>query len=216
MSIRLLIDNKCYTREVLTLIILYYAFVCLALFAFLVWGVGYLWESHRMSTLPDRVIYHSSNLKEQGPVLKRIVESFIEGRGENTADYTLVEPGAGLGRVSQFLLRSFAWKAAYAIEVGPFILGLAKLRSWVLPSRLVFVKQDFFQYKFPPKSLVYCYLFPALITKLYRQGSLKGQLVVSLSFAIEGLPPTQVLPLASWQKCLYVYDLRTSGGGAKA
>ena len=175
-----------------------------AVFLVLFWYAGYAWETFQMVRRPDRVIYHGSNLREQGPHLETLIRKYVP----DTAAYALVEPGAGLGTVSRYLAQRFPWREATAIEVGPYILGLARMRAFFERSPVRFIKEDMFAYRFPQHSVVYCYLFPVMLQKLKEQGSLDGSLVISLTFPIPECPETEKVPLPSWQKALFVYDFR--------
>lgn len=168
---------------------------------------AYLVET-QLNHLPDRIIYYSSNLREQGKILEDTVRRFILDRGEDTVSYHLVEPGAGLGRVAQYLARAFTWKDVQAVEVGPVILTAGRLHAWLHRSRVHFIRQNIFTYSLPPRSFVYCYLSEEMVDRLYQTGQLKGQLVVCLTFTIPTLTPTETIPLPGWQKRLTIYDLR--------
>ena len=170
------------------------------------WGVGYLFETWQNKHRADRVLYHASNLGEIGPLLCQIIDRYI---GSNTNQYSLVEPGAGLATVSRYLGGKYPWREIQAVEIGGFILIIGRLRQLfsLVPIRLI--HKDIFVHTFPARSVVYCYLFSSLLTKLWQNGQLTGHLVISLTFPIQGVEPTEVIPLKSWQGQLYVYDFRT-------
>jgi hypothetical protein len=178
----------------------------LILFAVMIWGVGYLWETH-LNNNADRVLYHGSNVREQGPIILKTLTRYL---GNDSDSYNLIELGAGMATMSYYLSRQWKWKKVEAVEIGPFIIMAGKLRFlFARPKTPVhFVKQNIFTYKIPAKSVVYCYLFSSLVTKLYKEGSLKGSLVLSLTFPIEGIEPTKVIELESWQNRLLIYDFR--------
>jgi hypothetical protein len=171
------------------------------------WWLGYLWETH-LNSRPGRVIYHGSNLREQGPVLEGVIRRYL---GNDTASATLVEPGAGLATVSHYLARRFAWKSVEAVELGGYILLIGRLRFLFRRDGVRLVRHDLLTYPIKPGSVVYCYLFPSLITRLYEEGRLDGSLVISLTFPIQDCPPTEEIVLPSWQRRLLIYDFRKTG-----
>jgi hypothetical protein len=173
-----------------------------------VWYLAFLLETHQ-SKRDDRVLYHGSNLREQGALLDQIIATYLGGPKE-IVKYALYEPGAGMATVAHYLAGRYAWKEAQAIEIGPAVLLMGKLRFafWRGKTAVQWKQENLFDSVYTAPALVYCYLFPKLITRLYREGKLAGSLVVSLTFPIEGLEPTEVFTLPSWQGKLLVYDLR--------
>jgi len=178
--------------------------------------VAYCWETYLNRSRPDRVVYYSSNLKEQGKVLEAIIKKYITARGEATADYALVEPGAGFAHMARFLAQKYTWREIIAVEIGRVVLLIGRLLSLLRQDHITFIYADIFSYTVPQKSLVYCYLTSAIITRLYQEGKLNGQLVVCLTFTIEGVEPTEEIELKSWQKRIQVYDFREASPALKA
>lgn len=173
-----------------------------------VWYLAFLLETHQ-SKRDDRVLYHGSNLREQGVLLDQIIATYL-GDSEEVAKYALYEPGAGMATVAHYLAARYSWKEVQAIEIGPAILLLGRLRFalWKGKRAVQWKRENLFESAYVAPALVYCYLFPKMITRLYQEGKLTGSLVVSLTFPIEGLEPTEVFTLPSWQGKLLVYDLR--------
>ncbi len=174
----------------------------------ILWYLAFLFETQQ-SSKKDRVLYHGSNIKEQGKVVKKVLEKYV-GEEQEIAKYTLYEPGAGMGIVAYYLAAAYKWKQVVAIEIGPAILVAGKIRFMLARTKtaVTWVYADLFKVDYAPPGVVYCYLFPQLITKLYTEKKLDNCLVLSLTFAIEGLEPTETIELTSWQKRMYVYDLR--------
>jgi len=152
----------------------------------------------------NRVLYHSSNLREQGEVLEKTIRRYAP----DSEKYVLVDIGAGLARVSQYLKARLPWKDVEAVEIGPVIMAFAKIRFLFLKPAVRFVRQDIFSYDLPKPAVVYAYISEEILTNLYKQGRLDGCLVLCLTFKINGLEPTEEIPLKSWQKRILVYDLR--------
>jgi hypothetical protein len=180
----------------------------MVLLTWIVFGVGYLWES-RSFRRDDRICYVGSDIRELIPILEDVITRYL---GPDTEKYTWVEPGAGLGRITSSMARRFTWNGVQAVELSWFVLCLARARLLFSPlrTRVNYVRKDLFSYQMPVPSIAYCYLSVPIVTKLHALGMFDGHLVASLTFPIDGLKPTEELPLSGWQKRLYLYDLRNS------
>lgn len=166
---------------------------------YLAYIVEFLW-----SRRPGRVIYYGSNLREQGPLLLKIIKKYIP----DTREYCLIEPGAGLGKVAEYLARHLEWADVAAVELGPVILTFGRIRAFIRRAPITFVHQNIFDFETPCPSVVYCYLTSDLLNRLYKNGQLNGSLVISLTFPLTGVRPTETIELKSWQARLLVYDFR--------
>jgi hypothetical protein len=154
----------------------------------------------------DHIGYLPSDVKNVAPLLDQIITKYIQNE---TAEYTLIEPGAGAANVAYHLSQRYSWKQVLAIEDELLTLLYGRVKSWFRQnSRVEFVKANIFEYDFPQKSVVYCYLLSEMIDKLYIQGKLKGNLVVSLSFPLKSVEPVESYEIPGFQKYLYVYDFR--------
>ena len=176
----------------------------LVLLLIIVAYLSFLFENEISKNRKDRVIYYSSNLKQQGKLLEEVIRKYVP----DVSDYALIEPGAGLGRVSQYLATRFPWKEVIAVECMPVIFTAGRLRNRLLRTRVRFVRRDIFAWDMPKPAVVYCYLFPQLMEKLYKEGQLEGRLVISLTFAIPDVTPTEKVEFKGWQSPLWVYDFR--------
>jgi hypothetical protein len=185
---------------------LYLVFVGLLFLIVLVGTLAYLayLVEFIISRRPGRVIYHGSDLGEQGILLQNIIKKYVPA----TEAYSLVEPGAGLGKVAEYLGKKFAWKEVIAVELGPVILTFGKIRAWFFRTKLTFVHQNIFAYAMPKKAVVYCYLTSDLLDELYIKKQLNNRLVISLTFPLTGVNPTEEIALKGWQSRLLVYDFR--------
>lgn len=186
----------------LLLAIFYFLFVILFLIFFL-WWLGFMGETLRYKG-PDRVLYHGSDLGEQGPILQDIIQRYI---GE-TKIIPLVEPGAGLAKVATYLEKKFIWSKIIAIELGPFIRWPGQLRAKFMHSKIEWWAEDMFKVDWPKPAVVYCYLFTELMDHLYIQGKLKNCLVISLTFPLTKYEAAEIIQLKGWQKRIYVYDFQ--------
>lgn len=173
-------------------------------------GIFYLLEE-RSFHKPNRVVYMSSSSKEIKQSLKEIIQKYIIQKGYQTSDYTVIEPGAGFAFISEWLLSQYAWKSAQAIELRNSIVLLARFRLWLKRVTLLkFSKQDIFEMELQGLTCMYCYLTTPIITRLYNEGKMKNCLVVCVTFQIETVTCTEMIPLKNWQKAIYVYDFRTA------
>ena len=170
-------------------------------------GVIYLWEC-RGNHLANRIVYVGSSVHEQGPLILALVRKYIEEKGENTEDYNLIEPGAGLAIMSTYLTANAKWKSSEAIEIGWVLNLMGRAQAVLKKSPITFYHQNIINYQPKKPAISYCYLSAQILTALFKQGFFADQLVISLTFAIEDCVPTEEILLQSWQKIIYVYDFR--------
>ncbi len=169
--------------------------------------VAYLMETIANSRR-NRILYHSSNVREQGAILAETIKRYVP----DTEKYVLVEIGAGLARVAQHLKANLGWKDVEAVEIGPVIAFIGKLRFLFIKPAVRYVRRDVFSYDLPTPAVVYAYVSEEILTNLHKEGRLDGRLVIALTFRIRDLVPTEEIPLKSWQNRILVYDLRSAKG----
>ena len=173
-------------------------------------AVAYLWESKEMKK-PDRIIYYASNLGQTGPEVAKLVQKYILDNHQKTEDYTLYEPGAGLGHMARYLARAYTWKNVEAVDIGSIILWLGKFWHRLLAPKLKvdFILADVISYSADRPTVIYGYLSASILTKMYQKEKMKNALVITLTFPIQGVEPTEIIELKNWQSPLRVYDFRT-------
>ena len=180
-------------------------FLIIILLVLIIFLIGYIWYlvDTILNSLPNRVGYVGSNLNDCGEPLKKIIEKYIP----NTSKISLIEPGAGLGNVARYLGATFAWKDITATDLSAILLILASFLNRN-KTHIRFVWKNIFTYQYPKNACIYCYLRSHLLDKLYAQGSLKGNLVICLTFPLTDIKPTEIVPIHGWQKQFLVYDFR--------
>jgi len=181
-------------------------FLILSLLLAIVVTIGYIWfciES-MLNSLPYRIGYVSSNLDQCIPILEEIISRYVK-RPQKTA---FIEPGAGLAHLSHWAKDHYAWKCITAIELNLSLLFLARLLDLKRGKGVRYVRTNLLQFTYPKGSFVYCYLYEPILQRLYTEGRLDGCLVVSLTFAIPDVKPTEEIAVPGWQKRMLVYDFR--------
>jgi hypothetical protein len=158
-----------------------------------------------LNTRRYRVPYVSSPVSQCLPLLRTIITQYVP-RPEQTA---FIEPGAGLGKVVGSMARDYPWKQVIAVELTLRTYSIGKLWHWLRRSPVQFVRANALSYTYPPGAVVYCYLSTEIMARLYREKRLKGCLIISLTFPITGVKPTEEWPIPDWRKRLMVYDFRT-------
>lgn len=180
--------------------------ISLILLVIIFFYLAYLVEHEINLHSKDRVIYYGSNISKEGALVADIINRYI-GK-ENTHHYTLVEPGAGLGKMVVYLAKQFVWKDVQAVERSWIISTLGRMYCVWFRASVIWLRVNMFTTPFPKKAVMYCYLFPALMDRLYKEIRLAGRLVISLTFPIDGVEPTEKIEFPDWQSPLWVYDFR--------
>lgn len=142
----------------------------IAILIFLFWGVSNLFS------VWGGVQYISSNFKDLETVLK------ITGLNKNKTYYEL---GSGLGNGLIIANRVFGAKAI-GIEISPFCYLVSRIRTF--KNKNVEVNfGSFYNFDLSKADIVYCYLFPAVMEKLYpkfKKDLRPGAIVITRSFLI--------------------------------
>ena len=147
------------------------------------------------------IIYYASNLRIVVPLIASLLPAYY-----NEDDKcSLVELGAGQALAARGLSRVRRWKTVVAIEWAPSLVALARIRSG---RQVQIVRTDMYGFKPERPSVVYCYLAPGIMKKLYESGNLNGCLVFSLTFEIPVIEADRICEFRHWQSPLRVYDLR--------
>lgn len=150
--------------------------------------------------------YLPTNLHTVGPVLIGIIKKYIK---DDIKNYNLVEPGAGMGNVAYFLAQKFTFKKVIAVEDERGLLMVARFRQrFFFKTKIDFIKSNVLDYQIPEKSIVYCYLLSDIVTKMYEKCLFKDKLVITLTFPIKGVEPTENIDVGGFAKKVLVYDFR--------
>lgn len=179
-----------------------YLFLNLLVLAFGVIYIAFIWEHIQNVRNPNRILYHASATSVLEPLFQGVMKRY-----QVDPSYHFVELGAGMATVALMAAHLQKWQSVRAVEVGPVVRLLGRLRSG-FSRRITWVAADILSYQNPQPSLIYCYLSTNLLNKLHQNGQLTGQLVLCLSFEIQGVEPTEVIELPNWQSPLRVYDFR--------
>ena len=167
-------------------------------------SIIYLWfltENEINRYRKGHIIYYASNAHQVIPLIIRLLpEYLIEGE-----QYSLVELGAGQAPIARGLAKSRVWKSVTAVEWARSLALLARMRSG---RQVKIVRGSVFDYLIPAPAVVYCYLNPEIMERLYLSGAFKNCLVFSLTFEIASCLPDRVIKFNHWQSPLRVYDLR--------
>jgi len=175
--------------------------ISLGLLVFIIMLFKYVWHANS----GDHIGYLASNLKNVGPALERIIEKYYKGKVENV---NLVESGAGFANLSNYLSKKYNWKEIIAVEDEPRIIKLAQFKQRFRKSKINFVQSNVLDFQNPESSLVYCYLLSTILTKMNAKKLFNNCLLVSLSFKIKDLEPTETIEIPGFQKYIFVYDFR--------
>ena len=152
----------------------------------------------------NRVLYVSSPVRRLLPILREIISKYIP----DTSKVSLIEPGAGLAHMTRALTREFQWKDATAFDISCYSYFFSHFYRLLQPKGYVIKKENVLTAQYPKDACLYCYISTELITGLYESGKLDGTLVISLTFAIKKVEPTEIIPIKGYQKQVLIYDFR--------
>ena len=122
-----------------------------------------------------------------------------------------VEVGCGDGRFLALMAKNYPLATCIGLEINLFPYVRAKIRCLRLKNMRVY-RQNMFTYDFSKATVLYCYLFPETLTKLYpklKKELPKGARLYSLDFPIKNLEPSKTLDLGQKHlrgKTLYMYE----------
>lgn len=129
--------------------------------------------------------------------------------------HSLVDLGCGTGGVVVELARQHRELFATGVETAPPIFAIAWLNALLRGrGRARIAYQSFWKSDLSTYDLVYCFLSPAPMARLYTKAKSEmrpGALLVSNSFAVPGLQPDQIIEVGDGRQTrLYVYRIRQS------
>ncbi|MBC9249178.1 trans-aconitate methyltransferase [Pseudomonas alcaligenes] len=117
------------------------------------------------------------------------------------ADFRFVDLGCGLGGTLLQLARDYPQARLAGVETAPLVFLCAWLRC--LPYRNCRVHyRSLWQEDLSAYDAVYCFLSPAPMPELWQKARREmgaGSLLVSNSFEIPGVPPSEVIELDDWR-----------------
>ena len=108
--------------------------------------------------------------------------------------FSMIDLGAGTGRVLRFVARRRSNAALSGVEVAPLPFVVAWLRSLWSGYRVSF--DNFWNCDLSGYDVVFAYLSPAPMEQLWDKAAKEmrtGSLFISNSFAVPGVPPTSVV-----------------------
>jgi hypothetical protein len=180
------------------------ASIITAVFTLIVIGYIAFCADNLLNLRSYRVGYTGSDLHLCTPVLQKIIEKYdLEPK-----TMTFVEPGAGFAGMTRCMAKRYKWKDLIALELRPFTMLIARLANLKQRAPIQFVRRDVMRFKFPKGSFIYSYLSTPMIERLYLEGKFDSCFLVSLTFALPGVRPTEEIRIPSWQQRIWVYDFR--------
>ena len=182
----------------------------------LVWGFYQVRQFYKFSHKDD-VGLVTSNLNNLKNILEQILESDKKVSTLDTKYF--IELGSGRAVISDYIAQNYLFKKVIAIENDWLIhtwastihLIKVKLLRVSYKTNLSYINQSVFDFdylKHDGSKIFYCYLFPQILDKLYKEGVFKNSIVISLSFQIPNLQASQTheIPNGLLQKKLFIYD----------
>lgn len=177
--------------------------VVILLLAYLLFAIYQLLQFYYLLH-PYKACLVSTNTRLVSPILSEVISDNVS----DCRQVTFVELGAGKASISRAVAKCFDFGEVVAVEGDIFTMAQARFLNLFSKSKVKFVLEDIMKYQLKPNSVVYCYLFPRLMNKLFEMDYFKGSLLISLTFSLDGVEPTKVYKVKNFQKALYIYDFR--------
>ena len=131
---------------------------------------------------------------------------------------SFVDLGSGTGGIVAYLAKTRPGLTARGVETAPLVFLLSRLRIALLLRRNAEIAyRSLWDEPLGNHDLVYCFLSPVPMPRLYEKASLEmrsGTLLVSNSFAVPGVEPERVFAVADRRRTLlYVYRMGVGDDG---
>ncbi|MEI6728901.1 MAG: rRNA adenine N-6-methyltransferase family protein [bacterium] len=152
----------------------------------------------------DKIGFVPSSSPKLSQAMYKIVHEYIKKQEK----YTFVELGSGISNNTITAAKRFRFKRFIAVELDPFLVVFSKFFAFLNKVNIEFYVADLYKFQIPKDSIIYCYLGNTIVTKLYKQGSFKGQLVISTTFKINDVKETQSHYIGGIYRKIFVYDFR--------
>lgn len=167
----------------------------LYLFGFLI-SLGVFWTTFR-----SQVPFFPSR-----PVVWKKVAQLIP----HQQSVRMIDIGSGLGDLSMAIAKMRPNSRVEGIEVAPLPWLISRLRATLSRSRATFMLGDYYTLDFADYDIVFAYLSPAAMPKLYQKAQAEmqsGSFLVSYEFEIPGVAPTFVMQQPDNIPDIYVWKM---------
>ncbi len=158
----------------------------------------------RFNSRPNRIGFLPSIIPGLDGILKPVFTTFKI----DVKDFILYEPGCGLATTSHNLHKNLGFKKVIGVEGEYWTFQGARLLNLVFNRKIEIIQSDVIEYEMADKAIIIAYLGNSILTRMYEQGKLKNHFVVSITFAIDDLEPTQVIKINGFYKQIFIYDFR--------
>lgn len=144
------------------------------------------------------VLFYWSSFRTQVPLYlsSRKAWDALTALLPETARFSFVDLGSGVGSVPLYLERRFPQARFHGVEIAPAPWFISWLRGRLRGSRARFVRRDYTAVDLAEFDVVFAFLSPAAMPGLWRQASAQmrsGSLFVSQAFPAESRPPDHVV-----------------------
>ena len=150
-----------------------------------------------------KLIFHRVPLVTSGgKVAQKMVEI-----AELSAGQKIVDLGSGVGTILFAAEKSAPKNRFLGLEVLIFAIWFCRIKSRIIGSKIEFQSADFFEENLDDADVIFCYLFPETMEKIYETiwPNLKvGSKIVSHGFQIRNLKPEKIEKLGRAKIFLYV------------
>jgi SAM-dependent methyltransferase len=168
-------------------------------------GVVYLWIDQMLFNARKHQIGYFPSMV---PNLRKQILRLFEKYEIDPTQTSFVELGCGLGSVCFFAAKQLPFQKVIGVDLNVFLLMIARLWGRIKKRRVTLVLDDIYKYPIPKASFVYCYLGSTIMTDLYARDRFNGHFLISVTFPIKNIKPTEKIHIGGFYKRVYIYDLR--------
>lgn len=158
------------------------------------------------STFRTQVPYYPSRLN----IWQRVSEITHQYQAQYSNAIRVIDIGSGLGGFAMHIASAHPDAKVEGIEVAPLPWLVSQLSRLWHRSTAQFRLGDYNRLNFADYNIVFAYLSPAAMQKLWQKASKempKGHLLISLEFPVPDVKPTQHLQGDAQSPDLYIYQL---------
>lgn len=173
------------------------------LIALCLYYILYLWHIV-FTTIKGNIFYYPTHIQD----IELEFRTLIDELDIDVSSVSFYDIGSGLGSMIEYVYDNYPFKEHIGIEIDPVMFVYSKIHTFITRRKIRVLLNSSEKVNYGSNNLIYAYLNPKLINQLYQSGALKGNIFVSLTFALDDIEPNKIFIIPKFQKKLSVYDFR--------